>query len=184
MNVKFYMRCRMATGWKFLENFWCTLQKIYAFSMQYTKTFASFCYHFLQNFIFQQKVNWKFVLVFSQNFSCNLETSPCTLFIITCNQKLNNGYKLFISRTFFIKTIRNFYRCFFPWLCEWLFKEFVTEFSLRHWNTDEKNWTDLSERKNSCQVVGNLIISREYKQLIDVRLKFVFGSDWLWIDWQ
>ena len=69
--------------------------------MQHTKVFASFYHHFVENFIFK-KVFRVVNLVVLQNYPRSLENVPCTLFIITCNQKLGCGCNLFISRIFFI----------------------------------------------------------------------------------
>ena len=90
MHRKFYMRRRITAAWKFLENFPMHFAKNLCIFYATYKTLKSFCYHFLKK-NFSTKINRKFILVFLQNCPGNLEVFPCTLFIITCNQKLSCG---------------------------------------------------------------------------------------------
>ena len=140
MNEKILQHQSLTALRKFPENFRCVLLKICAFSMQYTKLFVIFRYQFLKNFVFQKKISREFSSVFLQNFPCNLENFPRTLFIITCSQNLSCVI-IYSFHGLFIMTSRNVY------VKKWRFKKFSTKFSRVHWNFDEKITNQLSKRK-------------------------------------
>ena len=121
--------------------------------------------------MFFRKRNEKLVLYFFKNFLCSVENFPCSLFMITCNQRLN----LFFSRTFFMITrtfrLEQFINCF-NYVKIWLFKKFVTEFSWVHWNVREKN--GLSWRKPSSQLLGKLSMSRKKEKAQFCEFKSLF----------
>ena len=151
-HVKFYKHCRTTAAWKSSENFRFTLQKNYAFFMQYTNFFANFCYN-SQNFIFQNKsvenLFWYFYKIF--HAAWKIFHARYSLFIITCNQKKSCGYNLFISRTSFLLWLlkSSSPAIFYYNVKTWFSKEFLSKFSWVQWNVDENKWIELSKRQSS-----------------------------------
>ena len=107
----FDMRCRMTActaAWKFLENFSMHFAKNLHFLFN-IHNFASFCYQFLQKFIFQKKIKLKIYFGIFTKFSMQLRKFSMHFIHYYMQSEIELWIYFIHFPDFFIMTSRNFH---------------------------------------------------------------------------
>ena len=134
--------------------------------------------------LFSENINCEFVLVNLQNFLCSLEDCPCTVLVITCNQKVSCGYNSFISRI----SPRLFPETFslgnFLIICENMaFQRFFYQISWVGWIIVEK----MDSFVQAEDVVVYFLVNKKSPEKTNCPIMWgesFSGLDWIWLDSQ